>query len=58
MPIIEMINSALVVAEGINKLINSLINNAKASGELTVEQEANYRRKQADIYSRDYAKPE
>ena len=58
MTTIEMINAALVVAEGINNLINSLISKAKESGELTAEQEADYQKRQADIYSRDYSKPE
>ena len=58
MTIIEMINAALVVAEGINKLIVSLIANAKSAGELTTEQEADYQKRQADIYSKDYSKPE
>ncbi len=54
----ETIASALTTVEALQVLIPRLIANAKQAGELTAEQEADYRSRQASVFAQPYAQPE
>ncbi len=52
------IAAAIAVVEELMKLIPQWIENAKAKGELTAEQEASFQARQAAVFGKDYAQPD
>ena len=53
-----MIEFGLELAEWLATSIPKWISAARAKGELTAEQEADYQQRQADVFAKDYAQPE
>jgi hypothetical protein len=58
MTIIAAIEAALSAIEALNALVPRLIAQAKAKGELTPEQEADYQSRQAQGFAQPYMQPE
>ncbi len=56
--IVLTIEAALSAIETLSALVPRLIAQAKAKGELTVEQEADYQRRQQEVFRKPYAQPE
>lgn len=56
--IVPVIEATLSAIEKLSALIPKLIAQAKAKGELTPEQEADYQRRQEETFRKPYAQPE
>lgn len=55
---VALIELGIELADWLATSIPKWIGQAKAKGELTAEQEADYQERQANIFAKDYAKPE
>jgi hypothetical protein len=55
--ILDEIEAGIVLIEKLQVLIPAWIERARAAGELTADQEAAYKQRQAVVFGKDYAQP-